>query len=129
MQLDTIDLPDDLFWRNEYQTNQVTQSIDRSLTGGLLIQEAANQYGQQIELVSDGAAWVKRSTVDALRALEAQTGKVMTLTLWDGTTHSVMFDRTNGTAVEAQQVLRFAYPDNDYWYEITLRLITVEPPA
>ena len=33
MQLDTITLPDDLLWINEFEWNPVEQTTERSLTG------------------------------------------------------------------------------------------------
>ncbi len=36
MQLDTMTLPDNLLWVNEFDWTPVAQSTDRSLTGSLL---------------------------------------------------------------------------------------------
>ena len=45
MQLDTIILPDDLLWINEFDWNPVEQSQERSLTGALIVQEQAKITG------------------------------------------------------------------------------------
>ncbi|GAA4650994.1 hypothetical protein GCM10023116_32770 [Kistimonas scapharcae] len=127
MTLDDIELPDDLLWVNEYQWQPVAQETERTLTGALLVQEQAKRYGQEIELAGEQSGWVSRSTVEALKMLEAEVGKVMTLTLPDTRTFQVIFDRSNGAAVEARQVLPYAYPDNDYLYSLTIRLLTVAP--
>ncbi|WP_420795629.1 hypothetical protein, partial [Endozoicomonas atrinae] len=64
MQLDSITLPDDLLWINEFDWNPVEQSQERTLTGALLIQEQSKQYGRSIELSGgQDAGWVTRSTV------------------------------------------------------------------
>ncbi len=130
MQLDTITLPDDLLWVNEFDWNPVHQSQKRSLTGALMIQEQNKQHGRSIEL-SGGqeAGWVSRSTVISLLTLSETPNKVMTLTLPDLRQFSVIFDRSSGSPVEAQQILPFAFPDNHYQYSLTLRLLTVAPPA
>ena len=127
MQLETVTLPDDLLWVNEYQWQPVEQETERTLTGALLVQEQAKRYGREIELSGEQSAWVSRSTIEALKALEAEAEKVMTLSLPDSRTFQVIFDRNNGTAVEAQQILPYAYPDDDYLYSLTIRLLTVAP--
>lgn len=126
----TITLPTDLDWSNEFEWNQVEQSQDRTLSGAVIIQEGLKTYGRDIDLIGgqDGA-WVSRATVQALRLLEAEIGKVMLLTLPDNSTHHVQFNRTKGPAIEARQVMRLANPGDDHWYTLTLRLITVAPPA
>jgi len=125
MTLDDIELPDDLLWVNEYQWQPVAQEIERTLTGALLVQEQAKLYGREIELSGEQSGWVTRATVDALKAMETIPGKVMTLALPDTRTFEVIFDRSNGAAVEAEQLLPSAYPDAGYIYTLTLRLMTV----
>ncbi|WOG29893.1 hypothetical protein [Endozoicomonas sp. 8E] len=127
MTLDTITLPDDLLWINEFDWNPVEQSQDRSLTGGLLIQEQSKSYGRSIELNGgEDAAWVSRSVVVNLLALSQIANKVMTLTLPDLRQYSVIFDRSSGAPVEARQVLPYAYPGDNYQYSLIVRLLTVE---
>ncbi|WP_066017379.1 hypothetical protein [Endozoicomonas atrinae] len=126
MQLDTISLPDDLLWINEFEWNPVQQSTDRSLTGALLVQEGQLINGRPIVLSGNGeAGWVSRLTVKNLFALSKAANKTMTLTLPDNRQFSVIFDRSNGAPVEAQQVLPFAYPEDDYQYLLTLHFLTV----
>ncbi|KEQ18076.1 hypothetical protein [Endozoicomonas numazuensis] len=127
MTLDSITLPDDLLWINEFDWNPVVQSQDRSLTGGLLIQEQSKSYGRPIELSGgEDAAWVSRSVVVNLLALSQVANKVMTLTLPDLRQYSVIFDRSAGSPIEARQVLPYAYPGDDYQYSLVIRLLTVE---
>ena len=131
MQLDTVTLPDDLLWQNEFEWNQNTQSQDRTLSGALVVQTAARLYGRPIRLVGGTTGgWITRATAKAIRALEADPVKVMTLTgLNDEAPLAVMFDRSNGPAFESQMIMRFANPDDQTWYSCALRLITVEPAA
>ncbi|WP_422137693.1 hypothetical protein [Endozoicomonas sp. ALC020] len=127
MTLDTITLPDDLLWINEFDWNPVEQSQDRSLTGGLLVQEQSKQSGRPIEL-SGGldAGWVDRSTVVELQSLSELANKSMLLKLPDGRQFTVIFDRTNGSPIEARQVLPSAYPDDHHFYQLSLRLLVVQ---
>jgi hypothetical protein len=126
MTLDSITLPDDLLWINEFGWNPVEQAMDRSLTGGLLIQEQSKSYGRPIELSGgEEAAWVTRSVVVNLLALSHIANKVMTLTLPDLRQYSVIFDRSSGSPIEARQILPDAYPGDDHYYSLTIRLLTV----
>ena len=129
MQLDAVTLPDSLQWVNEYEHNASAQSVERSLSGALLVQEAALLYGRPITLAGgpDGG-WIDRATADALFALAATPGRVMTLTGLPQTgALAVIFDRSQGPAIEAQMVMRYAYPDAGTWYTLQLRLLTVAP--
>ncbi len=127
MRLDTITLPDDLLWINEFEWNPVEQTIERSLTGALLVQEGQLMHGRPIILSGNGeAGWVSRLTVKNLFALSKAANKTMNLTLPDNRQFSVIFDRSNGTPVEAQQALPFAYPNDDDQYLLQLKLLTVD---
>ena len=129
MQLDTVTLPDDLLWQNEFEWNQNDQSQERTLSGAMVVQTAARLYGRPIRLQGgqDGG-WITRATAKAIRALETDPTRVMTLTgLNDEAPLAVMFDRTSGPAFESQMIMRFAGPSDQTWYSCALRLITVEP--
>ncbi|WP_257266043.1 hypothetical protein [Endozoicomonas sp. ONNA2] len=126
MQLDTITLPDDLLWINEFEWNPVQQTTQRSLTGALLVQEGLLVHGRPIILSGNGeAGWVSRLTVKSLFALSKAANKTMSLTLADNRQFTVIFDRSNGAPVEAQQLIPFAYPEDSEQYLIIIRLLTV----
>ncbi|MCW7551815.1 hypothetical protein NX722_04000 [Endozoicomonas gorgoniicola] len=127
MTLDDIELPDDLLWVNEFDWNPVEQTTERSLTGSLLVQEQSLKHGRPIELSgNEESGWVPRSTVEALLQVSQTPNKVMTLTLSDSRTFPVIFDRRNGSPIQARQVLPFAYPDENYQYSLTIRLFTID---
>ncbi|MGI2026582.1 hypothetical protein [Endozoicomonas acroporae] len=126
MQLDTITLPDDLLWINEFEWNPVEQNVDRSITGALLVQEQVKLQGRSIILTGgQQAGWISRLTVKNLFALSKAANKTMSLTLPDSRQFSVIFDRSNGAPVEAQQVLPFAYPADADEYFVIIRLLTL----
>ena len=128
MLLNTITLPDDLLWINEFDWNPVQQNLERSLTGALLVQEGQYSYGRSIVLSGNNeAGWVDRSTVKAILALSETPNSVMSLTLADNRVFSVIFDRSDGSPIEAQQILPFAYPGDNDQYFLTLRFLTVAP--
>ncbi len=126
MQLDTITVPDDLLWINEFEWNPVEQSQERSLTGALLVQEQIKMHGRPILLTGgQNAGWVSRKTVSELQNLSSEPDKVMILTLSDMRQLSVIFDRSDGSPVSATQVIEEAYPADNSYYHLSLRLITV----
>jgi len=125
MTLDDLTLTDNLVWLDEFRHNTVEQTRERSLIGGLLIQEGVKQYGRPITL----NGWLDRQTLDALYAKEATPGPGLPLTLPDGRTYTVVFDRSRGIAVEADPIFQYtaASTDPDWQYQVTIRLVTVEP--
>ncbi len=126
MLLDTITLLDDLLWINEFEWNPVEQNLERSLTGALLIQEQIKLQGRPIELTGgQQAGWVARKTVLELQDLNAASDKIMILTLPDMRQLNVIFDRSTGSPVSAFPVLEEAYPADNSYYHLSLRLITV----
>lgn len=129
MMLGTLELDDQFEWIDEFTWDAVEQGQERTLTGALVVQEGLKLYGRPITLAANGGVWTPLSVVRQLEALRDQRGLVMPLTLPGGATHSVIFNRANGQALEAKPIERLVEPGPDELYEITLRLITVAPPA
>ncbi len=103
--LDSIQLPGDLHWSDEIWS-PVQQERKQSLTGSLLVEEDSVLAGRPITLEgSETAAWVSRQIVLDLLALAETPGMEMTLTLEDGRTFTVMFNREHGQPVEAEPVV------------------------
>ena len=133
--LDTITLPGDLFWSDEFMAWRVGQLQRVSVTGALVVNESALQAGRPmtLETTQSGNAYVAAITLPVLlelQALEAQTRTVpmvLTVPAHNGGTRSfnVMFNRAGGKALEARPLLYASpYIDGDY-FAITLRLIQV----
>ncbi len=125
MKLGGVDITDNFVWSDEFNYNQVEQSQERSLTGGMIIQGGIKRYGRPITL---GESWLPRSVVDDLYELEATT-ETMVLELADGRDFSVVFDRSRGVAIDAKPVDDYVLAANDsnWQYKVTIRLLTVEP--
>lgn len=124
MMLGGVDITDNFIWSDEFGFNQVEQTQERSLTGGLIIQAGQKRFGRPITL---GPSWLPRTVVDALFALEAITAPML-LELADGREFSVVFDRSRGIAIDAQPVDGYVHAANDpnWQYNVTIRLLTVE---
>jgi hypothetical protein len=131
-----IELPEDIQWADEFTAWKVGQVIRPTLTGALVVQEAALQAGRPITLqgFDDGGnryvAPLTLATLNALRALEETAGgSDMTLILpaAGDTTRSftVRFRRTDGPAIEARP-LKYQVPaENADRFLATIRLIQV----
>ena len=128
MMLGTLELDDQFEWIDEFAWDAVEQGQERTLTGALVVQEGLKLYGRPITLAANGGVWTPLSVVRQLEVLRDQRGLVMPLTLPGGATHSVIFNRASGQALEAKPIERLVEPGPDDPYEITLRLITVAPP-
>jgi hypothetical protein len=121
--LDDINLPDDLIWVDEYAYTPVKQTIATAVDGSLVIEAAAVQAGRPVTLQGeDNAAWIDRSTLEALRAKQYQPALVMMLTL-NGNSFSVLFMQPDGIA--ARPVIDYNNPDAADWYSVTLKFVEI----
>lgn len=122
--LDTITLPADLIWTDEYDWTPKEASESRTLTGALIIQTGTKQAGRPITLAGDDrSAWTTRATADALQA-KLSTDTAMTLTLNDGRQFQV-FWRHADKPLDTRPVVPYSEPAADDPYTLTLRLQTV----
>lgn len=127
MILDGINLGD-LFWQDEYAWDAIGQEIERSVGGQLLVQQGLKHHGRPVTLVSQGGAWTSLETVRSLELLRDTLNKTMLLQLPDGRSFSVIFNRES-SPLEAEPLFRHVNPSLTHQYEITIRLLTVEPPT
>ena len=128
---DTIVLPPDLLWSDEFAWSPVSQGTERSVTGALLIDVSTRQDGMPITLTgTERHAWMQRPEVQALRAWLALPGQVFTLTI-NGQAFTVLFDHgTDETsrAFVVSPLIDFSDPQpQDYYCSVTLRFITKTP--
>jgi hypothetical protein len=127
MQLDTVTFSNHLVWEDEYEWEPVQQAQgEYNVDGALDIQIEANvkQAGRKITLKgARNYGLVQKSTVDALKALSAVPGKIMTLTLPDAREFNVMFDGEK-RVVATPVFKRNRYRDTD-WFILELYLIEV----
>lgn len=124
--LDAIDLPIDLIWSDEYGWSPVVQYVKKSLTGALIIQEAAQLKGRLITLVGGAdAAWIDRTTAELLKTKSDIPDLTMTL-IFHGVSYQVKFARSgNKSPFEPKEIYDLANPDADHVYSFTLRLMEV----
>lgn len=124
--LGDLQLPRGMVWDDEFSWSAVQKSAEYSVTGALLIDAAVKQAGRPITLRGDAdAGWIRRSVVEALRALAAAeaVGEHL-LTLADGRTFNVQFAPVE-QPIEADPVARPELPPDTFPYVATVRLIEV----
>lgn len=121
MQLENLNLPENLYWKNEFEHKNLAQSVERTVSGGVVVEHASLSYGQKIKLTG---AWAARAEVVVLKALESANA-VMSFVSNNGT-HSVVFDM-EAAGVEANLLSPEVAPNSDTLYELTINLLTVEP--
>lgn len=121
-----LNLHPDFLWSDEYNWQPVEQSVERTITGALVVMPALRQAGRPITLEpeDDSSAWTTRADVEQLRNWAAGAGVVLQLTL-RGTTRSVMFRHQDGAGLEARPVVHFSEPEGGDYYLITLRLMEI----
>lgn len=121
----TITLPDALIWTDEHTWAPVEQTIERTVTGAIIVSVGSRTAGRPITLsgVDPDRAWIARSVLGQCRALAAVAGQQLTLT-WRGQAYTVLWRHQDG-AIDADEVMPFddALPDDPF--RVTLRLMTI----
>jgi hypothetical protein len=121
--LDSIALPDDLVWVDEFAYTPVIQELAWAVDGTLIIQQGIKLAGRTITLSGgENYGWITRATLLLVHA-KAIAGVTCTLTLSDSRVFSVKFRQDN--PLEAHPVLDYASPDASDFYYITLPFIEV----
>ncbi|MBW3795335.1 hypothetical protein GPK29_09410 [Aeromonas hydrophila] len=118
--LNSISLPDDLVWRDEFDWSPVEQVVTPTLSGALLVEETPRPEGRPITLVGHCA----RATVQSLKALEAVPGQLLALTLLDGIARTVIWRRPG---VVVTPLIEMADPEAGEPYALTLNFTEVSP--
>ena len=118
--LNSVLLPDDLVWRDEFEWAPVEQVVTPTLSGALLVEETAKPEGQPLTL----SGHCSRAKVQELKVLEAQVAQLMTLTLLDGVARTVVWRRPG---VVAMPLVEMADPEGGDPYALTLNLTEVTP--
>jgi hypothetical protein len=129
--LNAIVLSDDLEWTDEMAWSPVSQHVEVTTGGALVVQEQAQLKGRPITLQTGNEGdnyWgvATRETVEALRALaNAATTTPMLLELADGRTFYVRW-RHNANGFEARPIRDAVMPQaSTALYQITLRFFEV----
>lgn len=124
--LDSLALPDDLLWQDEFDWSPVLGNKGRTLQGRLTIQTTAapDASGRPITLGNEHA-WITRADLLTLQSWASEPDRRMALTLHDGSTRTVLFRHWDAPVIEATAVLDYADPDDATLYRLlALKLVT-----
>ena len=122
--LNGIELPRGMLWVDEFDWSAVEKSVDRSITGALVIDAMARVEGRPITLQAvEDQGWIRRQTLLAVKALAEEPGAEYALVLADGRGFTVQF--AADSPVSARPISRPELPETTHPYVATLRLITV----
>lgn len=122
----TVTLNPDLIWIDEHNWFPVEQSVQRTITGALIVSTAERVAGRPVTLapVDASSAWMPQATLDALRNLAVVPGRVLQLNI-RGTSRDVIFRHHEGPAVEAAPVVHYNDVNSSDWFSITVRLMEI----
>lgn len=124
--LDTLTLPDELMWVDEFAWGTVRFNAKRTVLGRLVLlgNNVMGNSGRLITLESDNS-WILRSDLLILRNWTDEIDKDMVLKLHDGTLFSCRFRFWDTPCIEASPIVSTAFPTNDTYYKLTLKLVVV----
>lgn len=126
-------LPKDLIWPDELTWSKVSQTVEWSLTGALLVQEGVKLKGKNITLNGkDNMAWISRQDGINLMTLRDTPGLIMTLQFVNKNDslnklfeYSVRF-RHYENGLELENIKDFDQYEPDAWYIVrAIRLMEV----
>lgn len=125
--LGAIQIPEDVWWTDEFAWNELAQETETGLDGALIIHQGVRLEGRPITLASNApGGWVPRGTVLALHAQRALPDTRLALILADGRQFTVMHDAAR--EFSAEPIRAFAGMTTAANYRITLPLIQVATP-
>lgn len=121
----TIELPQDMRWKDEFSWSRVAQAApQRTLSGGLVVQQGVKLNGRPITLAGEWV-WLDLGSIRTLRDWSDVPELEMTLTHYDGRTFDVIFRLHEGAMANVNPV-RYATPEaasERYTAEILLMTI------
>jgi len=125
--LDTLELPDELRWDDEYAWSDLRSAIRYTLQGKMITENSVvlASKGRPITLGSDDA-WIVKADLETLRIWSQIVNHQMSLTLNDGRIFIVAFRLWDAPAIVTESLVPTAHPDDDTLYKINeLKLAVV----
>ena len=124
--LDTLTLPDELLWLDEFEWSDVKSNSLYTLQGRLVIEESSilASKGRPITLVSENA-WLERSDLKILFGWAQEIDKEMTLTMHDDEVFPVGFRHWDNPVLEIQNITQTPFRTDDVLYALSLKLVVI----
>lgn len=113
-------LPRSIQWTNQWNWHPLHRSSEVTVAGKMIIWERQLLNGRSIILTGDiDKGWWGPEKLDTIYAMAAAPRATYTF-VWDTLSMDVIFDHTDGDAVDIQKV----HPAYDYFYG-TIKLLAV----
>ena len=121
----SIRLPPDMRWTDEYAWHAIAQAApERTLSGGLIIQQGIKRNGRPITLSGEWA-WLDLATVRILRDWTDVPELTLTMRHYDGREFNVAF-RLHDNALGGVEPVAFSVPEmGAEKYQVQIALMTV----
>ena len=118
-------LPQDMHWADEFDWSRIAQAApQRTLSGGLVIQQGIKLNGRPITLTGEWA-WHSRAALLTLRDWSDTPALEMQLMHYDGREFDVIF-RLHESAMSNVEPVRYTTPERDGEpYRATINLMTI----
>lgn len=124
--MEVLELPDDLYWTDEFEDVPFEEREERTATGLLLLFQQAKLEGQPLTLSSSpDRNWIQRVKVRKLYAWGREMGLKMKLSMEspvDSRSFTVSFRHSDKNAIEATPIIDAKPLDDEIYYRITLKL-------
>lgn len=123
---EVLELPDDLYWVDEFEDVPFEEREERTITGLLLLFQQDKIEGQALTLSSSPERnWIQRSKVRTLYSWGRQKALKMRLeTVMQGVGRNfeVSFRHSEKGAIDAKPIIDAKPLDDTIYYRITLKL-------
>lgn len=122
---ESLSLPQDLHWKDEFEWHAVAQSTpEYTLSGSLIIQQGVKQAGRPITLSGEWA-WLDLKTIRTLSSWCDEPELKLQLTHYDGRVFQVAFRLHEGGLAQISPVC-YSTPEIDTdRYTAEIRLMTI----
>ena len=124
--LDTLTLPEELIWQDEFDWDGIQASTKRTVQGKLIVsqQTAPSAAGRPITLTTDNA-WIQRSDLEILQAWAQDMTKTMLLIMHNGVNYNVRFRHWEKPVLSGSPLIDIADHSADTWYILQLKLVVI----
>lgn len=123
--METVELPDGLYWTDEFEDVPFEEREERSITGLLLLFQQLKLEGQPLTLSSaEDKNWITRRALKKLYQWARQLELKMSLSLElpvDDRTFEVSFRHTEKPVIAADEVIDAKPLSDDIYYRVTIK--------
>ncbi len=122
---ETIELPKECIWTDEFEWSNVKSQMFYSIMGDLIIQPALTTKGRPVTLEGQNAV-IKRKNLNILLNWTNMINHILLLTLHDGRSFNVIFKTWEPPVINATSPTGgYANPHDNLYYTLTIKLAII----